>query len=112
MSEETTISLEQQEKVKLVIFSYIKWFLGTLVLGVLGTLSALFLNDACPLSEMQIRILQIFSLVLEATSFAQCGYSIQTWAGMSPAEQLNQRLFTLFASVGFFLVVFSYQLEP
>lgn len=109
--DKTSVITEQQNKVKQVCVSYLKWFLGAGVLAIIGTVGAYLLNTSYPLSGFQIKVLQIFSLVLEAGSLGQCGYSIQTWGGVSPAEKLNQKLFTLFSSIGFLLIIFSFQLE-
>ena len=111
MNEEVDANASQNEKIKEVGYSYLKWFFGAALLAGLGSVAAYYINASAPLSELPIRILQIFSLVLEATSLGQCGYSIQTWGGTSPAEKLNQKLFTIFSSIGFFFVVFSFQLE-
>lgn len=111
MAEEVEVNTQKREKTKQVYVSYLKWFLGAGVLAIIGTIAAYLLNTSHPLSGFQIRVLQIFSLVLEAVSLGQCGYSIQTWGGVSPAEKLNQKLFTAFSSMGFFLIIFSFQLE-
>lgn len=101
----------QEEKIRKVYGSYLKWFLGAGLLAIMGAIGAYLLNSSYPLSGLQIRAIQIFSLVLEACSLGQCGYSIQTWGGVSPPEKLNQKLFTLVSSIGFFLIIFSLQLE-
>ena len=73
MTEKVDISVQEKEKVKQVFVSYLKWFLGAAVLAILGTIGACFLNAFHPFSGLQIRIFQIFSLVLEAASLGQCG---------------------------------------
>jgi uncharacterized membrane protein len=105
------VDANQNEKIKEVGYAYLKWFLGAALLAGLGSVAAHYINAYAPLSALQIRILQVFSLVLEATSLGQCGYSIQTWGGTSPAEKLNQKLFAIFSSIGFLFIVFSFQLE-
>lgn len=111
MSEKVDANASQNEKIKEVGYSYLKCFFGTALLAGLGSVAANYVNVSAPLSGLQIRILQICSLVLEATSLGQCGYSIQTWRRTSPAEKLNQKLFKVFSSIGFFFIVFSLQLE-
>jgi hypothetical protein len=108
MTEERIDASENKE----VFFSYLKWFIGLTVLASLGSVLAFYVNAAAPLSGLVIRILQIFGVILEATSLGQCGPSIQTWGGISPAEKLDQKLFMVFSSTGFFFIVFSFQLEP
>ncbi|MGC1879193.1 MAG: hypothetical protein WA347_06810 [Rhabdochlamydiaceae bacterium] len=103
--------VDARQNVKEVIYSYLKWFLGAAFLAGLGSMAAYYANAFVPLSGFQIRIFQIFSLVLEVTSLGQCGYSIQTWGGTSLAEKLNQKLFAIVSSIGFFFIVFSFQLE-
>lgn len=111
MTEISTLSFEEKKKVKKVFSSYFAWFFLTTFLAVLGTVAAHFTNTAYALQEIQIKLIQILSLILEATSLGQYGYGIQTWGGESPAEKWNQRLFTFFSCVGFFLLVFSFQLK-
>ena len=112
MTEYVNTSKKHNEKIKEVWFSYLKWFMRAGILAFFASLAAHYLNIYLPCTGLQIRIIQIFSLVLEAGSLGQCGYGIQTWGEVSPAEKLNERLFTLFSSIGVFLIVFSFQLEP
>ena len=86
-------------------------FFWATLLAIFGSSAAHYLNAFHSFSGLQIKLLQIFGLVLEAGSLGQCGYSIQTWGGTSPAEKLNQKLFAVFSGVGFFLIIFSFQLE-
>jgi len=111
MAQKVEINPAQKQEVKQVALSYLKWFVGASLLAVLGTIGAWLLNVSFPLTGFQARFLQVFSCVLEVTSLGQCGYVIQTWGGASPAEKLNQKLFTMFSLLGFFLVIFSFQLE-
>lgn len=112
MIEQVNDYAEQKRKIKEVWSSYLKWFMGAAALAIFASILAYYLNICLPFTNLQIRIFQIFSTVLEAASLGQCGYNIQTWGGVSPAEKLNGLLFTIFSSIGFFLIAFSFQLEP
>jgi hypothetical protein len=112
MAENISTNSQQKETIRTVVYSYLKWFLAAAFLATIGASSAYYLNAFSPLSDFQVRMLQIFSPVLEAASLGQCGYSyIQTWGTSSPAEKLNQKLFTIFSAIGFFLITFAFQLE-
>ena len=111
MTEKTSLNIEQQKKINQVYISYLKWFIGSGCLAIMGTVAAYFLNIFYPLPGFLIKGLQIFSLVVEAASLGQCGYNIQTWGGISPAEKLNEKLFAGVSSIGFFLIIFSFKLE-
>ena len=109
--EQVNEDAEQNRKTREVWSSYLKWFTGAAALATFASILAYYLNIYLPFTNLQIRIFQIFGIVLEAASLGQCGYSIQTWGGVSPAEKLNGLLFTIFYSIGFFLIAFSFQLE-
>jgi hypothetical protein len=111
MSTQTDEASQNKEAVKVVYLSYIKWFIGASLLALFASVLAYWANLHPFLTALQIRIIQIMSLVPEATALGQCGYNIQTWGGESPAEKLNGRLFTTLSAVGFFLIVFTFQLE-
>lgn len=103
-------TVEEHQRVKIVLFSYFKWFLGATTLAILASLAAYEANVLQPFTAMQIKFIQILSLLPEAAALGQSGY-IQSWGGDSPAEKLNEWLFTTLSSLGFFLMVFSFQLE-
>lgn len=102
MTEKVDVNTQQREKIKQVYVSYLKWFLGSSLLAILGTIAAYLLNTSYPLSGNLIKFLQIFSSVVEMVSLGQCGYNIQTWGGVSPAERLNEKLFARISLIGFF----------
>lgn len=111
MSAQTDEVSHSKEAVKTVCLSYSKWFVGASLLALFASILAYWVNLHLFLTALQIRIIQVGSLVPEATALGQCGYNIQTWGGESPAEKLNSRLFITLSAVGFFLIVFAFQLE-
>lgn len=112
MSAQVDDTSQKKEALKTVYRSYGMWFVGVSSLALLASISAYWINLHPFLTAMQIRMIQIMSLLPEATALGQCGYNIQTWGGQSPAEKLNGRLFTILSAVGFFLMVLTFQLEP
>lgn len=111
MTEQVNKNLEQNKKVKEVWSSYFKWFMYVAVLATFASILACYLNIYLSFTALQIRIIQILSIVLEAAPLGQRGHNIQTWSGVSPAEKLDGLLFIVLTSIGFFLIVFSFQLE-
>ncbi len=91
--------------------SYGKWFLIAAIFAILASLVACLVNLYHPLNKIVIQILQISGAIIEATALGQCGFTIQTWEGVSKAEKLNSRLFWFFSVGGLVLLVFSFQLE-
>lgn len=110
MTDETKQAIDEDQKVKVVLISYSKWFIGAATLAILASFAAYESNLYQPFSAFQIKVIQILSLLPEAAALGQSG-GIQTWGGKSTAERLNERLFTTLTSIGFFLMVFSFQLE-
>ena len=102
---------DDQRQVHLVWASYFKWFLFAALLAGGATLAAYYLNSVQVLTLWQIKGIQILSVLPEAAALGGCGYNIQAWGGQSKAEKLNEKLFIILSSVGFFFIVFAYQLE-
>lgn len=110
----TTAVQEEKEvdNVLIVKKSYLAGFFGSIGVVLLGLFTSFLINELYPLEDRTIKLLQAFSIVPgSATLFAVQGWDIQTWGGHSPAELLNQKLFTRFSIAGLFLPVMAFSLN-
>ena len=51
--DENSVTIEQENKVKQVYVSYLKWFLGAGMLAIIGTVGAYLLNTSYPLKDFK-----------------------------------------------------------
>lgn len=91
---------------KLIQETFLKRFLFAFLLAALGFAMANFLNAFYPLSRLQIRSFQIFTIALEAIAFGQ--YIRQTWIEDYPTDK---KTFSCFSSISFLLLICSIQLK-
>jgi ABC-type sulfate transport system permease component len=104
---------KQDDHLKLVKKSYWIGFLGSVIVVVCSLLAAFMINRFFPLNELTIHLMQAFSVVPgSAALFGVRGWDIQTWGGNTPAELLNQKLFTRLSAIGLFLPVMAFSLIP
>ena len=111
LAEQVNQEIESRQNVKMVWLSYFKWFVVVVVLAVLASILAECVNVYFSFTALTIKIIQISSLVIESTALGVRGHTILTWGGESPAEKLDGRLFMVFSALGFFLIIFSFQLQ-
>jgi len=103
---------KQIDQLWVVKKSYWTGFFGSIGVVLLGLLASFLINEFYPFADVTIRLWQAFSVVPgSATLFAVQGWDIQTFGGRSPAEFLNQKLFTCFSLVGLFLPVVAFSLH-
>lgn len=85
---------EQVDKVKLVKTAYIKSFIGSVVVVLIGLITSMIINRSFPFTPITINLLQAFSIVSgSAALFGVQGWNIQTWGGTTPTEMMNQKIF-------------------
>lgn len=101
---------EQNSKVKDVWYFYLTSSLVIAALATFASTLAYYLNIYYPLTSLQIRILQIFGVAVVAAPFWN-RYSVPVREGASAAQKLNRRLLIACYSIGFFIIVFSFQLH-
>lgn len=111
MTQEVSVNSQEEDAKKLVLASYFKWFLGSFFLICVAVFCALLANHYYPFSPISKNILQLFSILLTGSVLGKRGYDIQTWGGESSAEKLNDKIFLILSSIGFFLATFSYYLR-
>lgn len=109
----TVNETKQDDRLKLVKKSYWIGFLGSVIVVVCSLLAAFMINRFFSLNELTIHLMQAFSIVPgSAALFGVRGWDIQTWEGNTPAELLNQKLFTGLSAIGLFLPVMAFSLIP
>lgn len=98
---------------KYVVKSYLIGFMGSIALTIFAYLLANCINSFHFLKEQTITLFQTISIIPTASAlYGQCTWDIQSWNGDTPAEKLNQKLFKVFSTFGFFLGVLSFLLKP
>jgi hypothetical protein len=103
---------EQVDKVKLVKAAYIKSFIGSVVVVLIGLVTSMIINRYFPFTPIIINLLQAFSIVPgSAALFGAQGWNIQTWSGRIPAESLNQKIFRFLSIIGLFFAVVAFSLS-
>lgn len=108
----TSDTTQDDNRSSLVRKSYWVGFLGSTIIVACSLLAAFMINRLFPLSELNIRLLQAFSVVPgSAALFGVRGWDIQTWGGKTP-EVLNQQLFKYLSAIGLFLPVLTFSLTP
>lgn len=104
---------DQIDKVELVKNAYIKSFIGSFVVVLIGLVTSMMINLYFPLNHITINLLQAFSIVPgSAALFGMQGWNIQTWDGTTPAEMLNQKIFRLLSIIGLLFAVVAFSLSP
>lgn len=96
-----------------VITSYIFTLIAVLLLLTYSYQGAIVVNENWPLSDLEIKMIQIFSLsTLAVGSLGKANWKIQTYSGNSRAELLNDKISKIFTILGFLLTFSSYYLVP
>lgn len=103
---------EQVDKVKLVKIAYIKSFIGSALVVLIGLITSMIINRYFPFTPITINLLQAFSIVPgSAALFGMQGWNIQTWCGTTPAEIPNQKIFRFLSIIGLFFAVVAFSLS-
>jgi hypothetical protein len=101
------------DKIQIIKMAYFKGFVGSIVVVMLGLAVSYMLNYYYPLNTTTIGLLQAFSVVPgSAALFGVQGWNIQTWSGTTPPEVLNQNLFRSLSTIGLFLAIVAFSLNP
>ncbi len=99
---------EHKENFKKVLFSYLKSFGIVLGLIIIGIITSFLANKLFKIDIKIIKFIRLFSAAFIGTAlFGRLGWNLQTWCGTTPPEKLNNNLYKILYSIGFFFLILS-----
>ena len=105
------LNIQEIDKIKIVKKEYLKGFIGSFLIVLIGLLTSAILNHYAPLNQTIIGLLQAFSVVPgSAALFGVQDWEIKSWGGKTPAEVLNRKYFKILSTIGLFFAVVAFSL--
>lgn len=86
--------------------------LGTIIIIVLGIVSAKYINQNWSVTDSCITNIRLVSTGLIAWAVFGRLYNLESWKGKTPAERIKKSWFVITYGTGFYGVILSLQLFP